>query len=308
MSRKVLIIFALGVVCLVIAGWLDLPRHQERTAQELKRALKPVEVKTVDGGAAAKKTGVLYDLKRLSKDDATDEEEEERAADPDREDVDSDNTETIETGNDGEESGSGDSTVTERADGEWWRKNEVCEQLGGDYNRPEEAREGVNDGEENQGAGGTDGTDTSDNVCSDLHPFRREGDVQSGNEGKNKGNADKEWDIGSTGNAGVDEAITEEKELTYLGTWTATAYCSCPVCCGEYATGYTASGTLATEGRTVACNILPFGTQLMIGGNIYTVEDTGWSPYGESWIDIFFDSHDSALAYGVREVEVYLVN
>lgn len=96
--------------------------------------------------------------------------------------------------------------------------------------------------------------------------------------------------------------------ITYLGTWTATAYCSCSVCCGSYATGYTASGTLATEGRTIACNSLPMGTQVMIDGNTYTVEDTGYSPYGDAWIDLFFESHDRALAFGVRPVDVYLIN
>lgn len=94
--------------------------------------------------------------------------------------------------------------------------------------------------------------------------------------------------------------------LTYLGDWTITAYCPCEICCGAYSSGYTASGTLATAGRTIACNELPFGTQVMIDGCIYTVEDTGWSPYGQ-WIDIYFDSHDEALAYGMRTKEVYLV-
>ena len=98
------------------------------------------------------------------------------------------------------------------------------------------------------------------------------------------------------------------ESLTYYGEFTATAYCACPVCCGEYSSGYTASGTLAEEGRTIACNSLPFGTQVMIDGHIYTVEDTGWSPYGENWLDIFFNSHEAALAYGCRTVDVYLVN
>lgn len=97
------------------------------------------------------------------------------------------------------------------------------------------------------------------------------------------------------------------ENLTYLGEFTATAYCPCPICCGEYSSGYTASGTLATEGRTIACNSLPFGTQVMIDGNTYVVEDTGWSPYGENWLDIFFASHEAALAYGMRTVDVYLI-
>lgn len=99
----------------------------------------------------------------------------------------------------------------------------------------------------------------------------------------------------------------EEVGSVYLGQFTATAYCACQECCGEYSSGYTASGTLATEGRTIACNSLPFGTEVMIDGNIYVVEDTGWSPYGDAWLDIFFADHDSALAYGMRTVDVYLI-
>ena len=94
--------------------------------------------------------------------------------------------------------------------------------------------------------------------------------------------------------------------LTCLGTWTCTAYCSC-VDCTTDGNGYTASATFATEGRTIACNSLPMGTQVMIDGNIYTVEDTGWSPYGDAWIDIYFDSHEAALCFGVQMKEVYLV-
>ena len=45
----------------------------------------------------------------------------------------------------------------------------------------------------------------------------------------------------------------------------------------------------------------------MIDGCVYTVEDTGWSPYGDNWIDIFFDSHDTALAWGVQEKDVYII-
>ena len=42
----------------------------------------------------------------------------------------------------------------------------------------------------------------------------------------------------------------------YLGTYTIYAYCPCVKCCGK-TNGITASGTVATEGRTVAAN-LPF--------------------------------------------------
>ena len=103
------------------------------------------------------------------------------------------------------------------------------------------------------------------------------------------------------------EPIEEECAPLSLGVWTVTAYCNCEICCGEYAAGYTASGTLATEGRTVACNSLPMGTEIIIDGHEYIVEDTGWTPYGEAWIDLYFDSHDAAIAFGVQEKEVYLL-
>lgn len=96
----------------------------------------------------------------------------------------------------------------------------------------------------------------------------------------------------------------EDPVLTYLGEWTTTAYCPCEECCGPWATGYTASGTLATAGRTVACGVLPFGTQIVIDGVIYTVEDTGVE--GE-WVDIFFDTHEEALNYGMQTKSVYLL-
>lgn len=128
--------------------------------------------------------------------------------------------------------------------------------------------------------------------------------VESGADGEHSGELrENSYYVG-------EEYATEsdiEPGLTYLGDWTITAYCSCEICCGSYSSGYTASGTLATAGRTIACNSLPIGTQVMIDGNIYTVEDTGWSPYGENWIDIYFDSHEEALAYGLQMKEVYLI-
>ena len=95
-------------------------------------------------------------------------------------------------------------------------------------------------------------------------------------------------------------------QLEYLGTWVSTAYCGCEICCSSYGNA-TASGETPIEGHTVACNILPFYTKIMVDGVIYTVEDTGWTPYGDEWIDIYFDSHDAALAYGLRNVDVYIV-
>lgn len=91
---------------------------------------------------------------------------------------------------------------------------------------------------------------------------------------------------------------------TYLGNFTLTAYCNCASCCGSSG-GLTASGTVPTAGRTVAMGGVPFGTKLMINGNIYTVEDRGTS-YGV--VDIFMNSHSDAIAFGMQSADVYQLN
>ena len=90
----------------------------------------------------------------------------------------------------------------------------------------------------------------------------------------------------------------------YLGNFTLTAYCNCAQCCGT-AGNLTASGTVPTAGRTVAMAGVPFGTQLLINGNVYTVEDLG-TPYGH--VDIYCGSHEEALSFGLQSAEVYQLN
>ena len=86
-----------------------------------------------------------------------------------------------------------------------------------------------------------------------------------------------------------------------------TAYCPCAKCCGK-TNGRTASGTRATAGRTVAASSkFAFGTKLNIGGHVYTVEDRGGAINGNK-IDIFVNSHAEALQWGVRYLNVSVVN
>ena len=96
-----------------------------------------------------------------------------------------------------------------------------------------------------------------------------------------------------------------------LGEFSVTAYCPCEICCGAYSNPdnpVTSSGTIATAGRTVAADpsVLPAGTQIIINNHIYTVEDTGGAITGNR-IDIYFDTHEEALAYGRQSLEVYRV-
>lgn len=96
-----------------------------------------------------------------------------------------------------------------------------------------------------------------------------------------------------------------EKPVISLGNFTATAYCPCVECCGK-TDGITATGTTATAGRTIAVDpsIIPYGTEVMINGHTYTAEDCGGAIVGKS-IDIFFNTHEEALQFGVQEVEIF---
>ena len=97
---------------------------------------------------------------------------------------------------------------------------------------------------------------------------------------------------------------TSSSNGTYLGNFKLTAYCDCAQCCGT-AGNLTASGTVPSAGRTVAMAGVPFGTQLLINGNVYTVEDLG-TPYGH--VDIFCGSHSEALSFGLQHADVYRLN
>ena len=98
-----------------------------------------------------------------------------------------------------------------------------------------------------------------------------------------------------------------EVKKTSLGTYKLTGYCPCEKCCGVN-TGITASGTKATEGRTVGVNPkdIPYGTVLEINGQQYIAEDTG-SAIGSKHIDIYFDNHEDALKFGTQKAEVFIL-
>ena len=83
-----------------------------------------------------------------------------------------------------------------------------------------------------------------------------------------------------------------------------TAYCPCEVCCGK-SDGITATGVRATEGRTVAVDpsTIPYGSEVVIWGHTYVAEDCGGAVQGNR-IDIFFDTHQEAVDFGVQYAEV----
>jgi len=93
--------------------------------------------------------------------------------------------------------------------------------------------------------------------------------------------------------------------ITSAGEFEITHYCTCSICCGDYADGITATGTVATPGRTVAADptILPYGTILLINEKEYVVEDCGGAIKGNR-IDILMESHEAARKAGRYRAEV----
>lgn len=164
---------------------------------------------------------------------------------------------------------------------------------------PEEPDGDSSGGEQSSdsGASGAGGQDGGDSEPSGEVPA----EFIEGTEGAEQ--EPEEPDPGDPPLIGEDEIAPEPE---YLGDWTVTAYCSCALCCGEQDME-TASGRSPIAGHTAACNILPFYTRILIDGIEYEVEDTGYTEYGDYWIDIYFDTHEEALAYGVQTREIYLV-
>lgn len=126
--------------------------------------------------------------------------------------------------------------------------------------------------------------------------------------------ADTEATEGATivedGNSGATGST--DTGYTSLGVFRITAYCACKECCGKSeddpAYGITYSGTQVTEGWTVAADpaVLPMGSMVSIDDHIYRVEDIGAAVTGNT-IDIYMGSHESALDFGVHEVEVFIL-
>lgn len=102
--------------------------------------------------------------------------------------------------------------------------------------------------------------------------------------------------------------VKAQKKIEYrnLGEFKLTGYCSCTKCCGK-TDGITATGTVATAGRTIAVDpsVIPYGSVIKINDKEYVAEDCGGAIKNNK-IDIFFDSHEEALAWGVKYADVYV--
>ena len=110
----------------------------------------------------------------------------------------------------------------------------------------------------------------------------------------------------------VKPVIEEETEWM---VFKATAYCPCEKCCGKWAKNrpngivYTANGEVAKEGVTIAADwdVLPPGTEVEIEGiGTRKVQDRGGAIRGNR-IDIYFETHEQALKFGVQEVQLRII-
>ena len=109
--------------------------------------------------------------------------------------------------------------------------------------------------------------------------------------------------------------IRIEDTYNYM-EFTATAYCKCCECNGKWGTddpfgqAVSATGARLTEGVSIAADftVLPPFTQIEISGmGIYTVHDCGCAIKGNR-IDVYFDNHADAEAFGVQKVYVRILS
>lgn len=120
------------------------------------------------------------------------------------------------------------------------------------------------------------------------------------------GPAQSPWQTGP-GVAPKKEAAPAKVPVS-LGMFTVTGYCNCDICCPSSTSKLTYSETQPQPKHTLSADInqFPIGTRLRIGDVIYTVEDIG-SNVVENRLDIYYATHEEALAHGTTTEEVFSV-
>ncbi|WP_373217812.1 3D domain-containing protein [Ruminococcus sp. 5_1_39BFAA] len=117
---------------------------------------------------------------------------------------------------------------------------------------------------------------------------------------------------GAAAVAGVVEgtpiSVSSDAALRPLGMFRITHYCPCSICCGPWANGITSTGVIAVTNRTIAVdpNQIPYGSKVVINGQIYVAEDCGGA-IKENCIDVYVGSHEEGESKGVFYTEVYLL-
>lgn len=112
---------------------------------------------------------------------------------------------------------------------------------------------------------------------------------------------------------------TNYPEIVPLGEFKLTAYCSCAVCCDEWAYNRPidkngqaivkgASGEVLKAGTSIAVDpeVIPYGSTVLINGQAYIAHDCGGAIKGNR-IDVYHDSHKEAWNFGLQHADVYLL-
>lgn len=114
-------------------------------------------------------------------------------------------------------------------------------------------------------------------------------------------------DVLSASRYQTEKIHTLVNDRVFLGSFKLTAYCGCAECSGQWGNG-TATGTVAKENWTIAVDpdIIPYGTVVIIGNNIYCAEDCGGAIKGNR-IDVYHESHEKAVKFGVQYADVFIL-
>ena len=99
---------------------------------------------------------------------------------------------------------------------------------------------------------------------------------------------------------------------TYLGKFSISHYCSCPICTNSPKGSRTATGHIPREGRTVAVDpkLIPLHSTIYVEGlGTFVAEDVGGAVKGKH-LDIYISDHQKALNLGTLKgatPKVYLL-
>ena len=113
----------------------------------------------------------------------------------------------------------------------------------------------------------------------------------------------------------VNETVTETATVRVgesLGQVVTSGYCNCPICCGIWSGGPTASGAYSNCQSYLSVDasnpFVPMGTKVVMNGVEYTVEDTGaFARYGVQF-DVYYDNHAAASAHGHKTWEAFIAD
>ena len=115
----------------------------------------------------------------------------------------------------------------------------------------------------------------------------------------------------------VEEEVEQKSVMISIGKFRVTAYCSCRRCCSVWADMrpldengnqivYGSSGEVLTPEYSIAVDkeVIPYGTKVYINGKEYIAQDTG---VRGNAIDLYMESHEKAKQWGVKELEVFII-